>query len=183
MNWGAFWASLLGTTIPAFVVSLLMLYLNHRTNRSIEQYKSARARDLSDHQIWHEKRIASLLAIHDAFRRYLDFLRRALYVSPRKGLDVTPMHDFFNSIEEHLVYLNDDLRRTVVEYQAELLQFWNWTVTLRTDDDPECWKQVQKRLDFEIPGYLEKLRQVINSYADPGYSTGDRGRGVESKKN
>lgn len=182
MNWNAFLAALLGTTIPAFLVSLLMLYLNHRTNRSIEQYKSASARDLSDHQIWHEKRIASLLAIHDSFRKYLNFLRKSLYVSPPTGLDVTPMHDFSNSIEEHLVYLNDDLRRTVVGYQGELLQFWNWTVTLRDDNDPECWKQVQNRLDYEIPGYLDKLRQFINSYADPGYSTDDPGQAMESKK-
>lgn len=173
MNWDAFWAALWGTTIPAFLVSLLMLYLNHRTNRSIEQYKSVSARDLSDHQLWHEKRITSLLAIHESFRKYLDFLRRALYVGPPEGLDVTPMHDFFNSSEEHLVYLNDDLRRTVIQNQGELIEFWNWTFSLRGDDDPECWKQVQQRLDVEIPAYLEKLRQIINSYADPSYSTND----------
>ena len=82
------------------------------------------------------------------------------------------MHDFYNSIQEHLVYLNDDLRETVLKYQGELLQFWNWTVTLRSDEDPEIWEQVKKRLDFEIPQYLEKLRRDINAYADPKYPKG-----------
>jgi hypothetical protein len=182
MNWDAFWSGLLGTTIPATLASVLMLYLNHRTNRSIEEYKSASARDLSDHKLWHEKRIASLLAIHDAFRQCLDWLRRSLYVSPPKGLDVTPLHDFFNSIQEHLVYLNDDLRETILKYQGELLQFWNWTVTLRPDEDPEVWKQVQKRLDFEIPQYLEKLRQDINAYADPKYPKGILRDSVKGKR-
>jgi len=170
MNWNVFWSGLLGTTIPAFLVSLFMLYLNHRTNRAMEQYKSASSRDLSDHALWHERRVASLLAIHDAFRQCLDFLRRELYVAPSKGLDMTPLHDFFNSIQENLVYLNDDLRQTILNYQRELLQFWNWTMTLRVDDGSDGWKQVQKRLDFEMPAYLEKLRQVINTYADPTYS-------------
>ena len=169
MNWNAFWSGLLGTTIPALLASLLMLYLNHRTNRAIEQYKSATARDLADHTLWQEKRVASLLEIHDAFRKCLDFLRRELYVAPPKGLDVTPLHDFFDSIQQNLVYLNDDLQRTILNYQGELLQFWNWTVTLRGDCGTDGWKQVQKRLDFEIPEYLEKLRQVINAYADPTY--------------
>jgi hypothetical protein len=182
MNWDAFWSGLLGTTIPATLVSILMLYLNHRTNRSLEEYKSAIAKDLSDHKLWHEKRIASLLAIHDAFRQCLDWLRRSLYASPPKGLDVTPLHVFFNSIQEHLVYLNDDLRETILKYQADLLQFWNWTVRLVSDGDPESWKKVQNRLDFEVPQYLEKLRQVINTYADPKYSNRTQGFSAKDKK-
>jgi hypothetical protein len=172
MNWNAFWSGLLGTTIPATLVSILMLYLNHRTRRAIEKFKSESARELSDHKLWHDKRIASLVAIHEAFRRYLDWLRRSLYVRPLKGLDVTPMHDFRDAIQEQLVYLNDDLRDTVLKYEYELLQFWNWTVALRSD--PESWNQVQKRLDYEIPHYLELLRQRINAYADPNYPKGIR---------
>jgi hypothetical protein len=161
---------------------MLMLYLNHRTRRAIEKYKSESARELSDHKLWHEKRIGSLLAIHEAFRRFLDWLRRSLYVAPPKRLDVTPLHDFFNSIQEHLVYLNDDLRETVLNYQGELLQFWNWTATLRSDEDPEIWKQVQKRLDFEIPQYLEKLRRDINAYADPNFPMGIQKEPVKGER-
>jgi hypothetical protein len=95
---------------------------------------------------------------------------------------VTPLHDFFNSIQEHLVYLNDDLRETVLKYQGELLQFWNSTVTLGSDKDPEVWKQVQKRLDFEIPQYLEKLRQDINAYADPKYPKGIQKDSMKDKR-
>ena len=169
MNWDAFWSGLLGTTIPAILLSVLMLYLNHRTNRSIEEYKSGRARELSDHKLWHEKRISSLISIHDAFRKYIAWLRNSLYVSQPKGLDLTPLHDFVDSIQEQLVYLNDDLRQTILKHQRELLQFRNWSVSLSTDEDPEVWKQVQKRLDFEIPQYLERLRQDIDACADPKY--------------
>ena len=169
MNVEAFWSGFLGTTIPASLGSALMLYLNFRTNRAIEKYKSEGAKELSDHKLWHEKRIASLLEIHEAFRQYLDWLRRFLYPFPHRGGDVTPLHDFFNSIQEHLVYLNDDLRQTVLKYQGELLVFWNWTMTISAKEDPEAWKEVQNRLDFEIPQYLEKLRRDINAYADPKY--------------
>lgn len=171
MNWDAFWSGLLGTTIPAALVSALMLYLNHRTNRAIEKYKSDSAKQLSDHKLWHEKRIAALLTIHDSFQQFLDWLRRSLYCSPPEGLDVTPLHDFFDSIEKHLVYLNDDLQKTIMNYKGELLQFWNWTVTLRSDKTPDNWKQVQERLDYEIPHYLEKLRKEINAYADPSFNS------------
>jgi hypothetical protein len=181
MNWNSFWSSLLGTTIPAFCVSLLMLYLSQRARRALEQYKIEMAHRLSEHtslleqqtkmfSLWHEKRIVSLLEIYEAFRTHLDWLRRSLYFEPPKSLDVTPMHDFYDAIQEHLVYLNDDLRRKILQYQGELLEFWNWTVSIRSDSERESWNEVRRRLDVEIPGYLEKLRRDINQFADPHYN-------------
>ena len=169
MNWNSFWSSLIGTTIPALAVSIFMLYLTHRTNQALEHYRKGIEQDLSDHQLWHEKRVAALLAIYDEFVKYLDFLRRELYVKPSKGFDVTPQHNFFNAIQINLVYFNDELRQKILKYQEEILDFWNWTAELRASKNTEDWKEVQRRLDYEMPRYLEKLRKDINEYSDPVY--------------
>ena len=89
MDWNAFWSGLFGTTIPAFVVSLITLYLNHRTNKALERHRNALAERLSVLEselrkraemfsVWHQKRVNALVEIYEAFRLYLDFLRRAL---------------------------------------------------------------------------------------------------------
>jgi len=181
MDWNAFWSGLLGTTVPALVVSVLLLVLNHRTNRALEKYRAEMAEELSRTQsflaqrskmltFWHEKRVASLLEIYEAFRQYLDFLRRALFIKPHKGVDVSPQHDFCNSIQKHLVFFDDALRQKVLSYQNELLEFWNWSVCRLGEENDQSWDEVQRRLDYEVPLYLEKLRRDINEYADPAYT-------------
>src|ERR1700723_1322841 len=100
----AFWSALLGTTLPGLAVSLLLLWLNHRNAKALESQKTALAAQLAElqHQLatqgsqftfWHQKRVAALVEIYDAFRNYLDFLRRALYIpGSREPLD--PYFDF-----------------------------------------------------------------------------------------
>jgi len=180
MNWDAFWAGLLGTTIPAFLVAVIMLWLNHRTNKALEAHRSSLAEklsvmnnDLSKRMgmfaAWHQKRVSALIEIYEAFRTYLDFLRRALYFS-RTGMSMDPMWDFRTVIDRNLVFLDDQLQNDVLTFQSELLLFWNWAMERHSAGGQADLEAVQHRLDFEIPGYLEKLRKVINSYADPGYA-------------
>jgi hypothetical protein len=180
MNWSAFWSGLLGTAVPAFLVSLIMLYLTHRTNKAIELHRNTLAERLSVLEsalekraamfsVWHQKRVNALVEIYEAFRLYLDFLRRALYIpNTRSSLD--PMWDFRTTVDRNLVFLDDGLQRQVQQFSAELLLFWNWAHLQPRTPGPLGEDPVQKRLDFEIPTYLEKLRQVINTYADPEYS-------------
>jgi hypothetical protein len=40
MNWVAFWSGLLGTTVPGLAVSLLMLHMSSRINKSMERHKN-----------------------------------------------------------------------------------------------------------------------------------------------
>ena len=186
MDWNAFWSALLGTTIPAFVVSLVMLYLNHRTNKALERHRNALAERLSTLEselkkraemfsVWHQKRVNALVEIYEAFRLYLDFLRRALYL-PDSRMSLDPMWDFRTTVERNLVFLDDNLQRQVQQFSGELLLFWNWAHSQQRSTGPLGEDPVQRRLDYEVPTYLEKLRQVINQYADPGYPS------VESTK-
>ena len=167
MNWNAFWSSLLGTTLPGLVVSLLVLRASSRVSRSLEEYKQR----LSDNSLksvkWHEKRIESLVAIYEALRVYLAFLRRALYwENSRENLD--PMHDFDRAIEQHIVYLDDRAAERVLRYKGELLLFWNWAVTSMCQEGG-AREGVRRKLDFEIPSCLPRLRQDINEWLDPDY--------------
>jgi len=43
-------------------------------------------------------------------------------------------------------------------------------MTLRSEKNPDNWKQVQERLDYEIPHCLEKLRKEMNACADPSFN-------------
>lgn len=180
MNWNVFLSGLLGTTIPAFLVALLMLYLTHRTNKALELHRNVLAERLSIIEselrkraemfsVWHQKRVNALVEIYEAFMLYLDFLRRALYI-PDTRTNLDPMWDFRTTVERNLVFLDDDLQSQVQEFSGELLQFWNWAHQQKRTPGPLGEDPVQKRLDYEIPTYLEKLRQVINRYADPGYA-------------
>lgn len=123
--------------------------------------------------VWHQKRIEALVAIYEAFRAYLDFLRRALYI-PETGLSLDPMWDLRKTVEKNMVYLNEALLRDIQRFSGELLEFWNWAYDQARPGGIDDADLVQKRLDYEIPGYLEKLRQVINSYADPHFRIEDR---------
>jgi len=151
-----------------------LLWLNNRSTRSLENYKTELARSLAQLQhtnaqatLWHERRVSALVEIYDAFRLYLDFLRRALYV-PRSRVSLDPYHDFRRTLDKNLLYLDDDLQSFVTQLQGELLLFWNWAHgQVRkegiTDD------AVQQKLDYEVPLVLERLRQRVNLYADPRY--------------
>lgn len=180
IEWTTFLSALAGTAIPAFLASLVMLYLAHRTNRALEQHKSALAERLSILEndlgtkagmfsMWHQKRIDALAAIYEAFRLYLDFLRRALYI-PGQGISLDSMWDFRTTVEQNMVYLNDSLQDDIQKLSCELLAFWNWAHQQDRPGGIDDADLVQKRLDFEIPGYLEKLRKIINSYADPSFA-------------
>ena len=183
MDWNAFWSGLFGTTIPAFVVSLIMLYLNHRTNKALERHRNALAERLSVLEselrkraemfsVWHQKRVNALVEIYEAFRLYLDFLRRALYI-PDSRTSLDPYWDFRTTVERNLVFLDDNLQQQVEQFSGELLLFWNWAHMQQRPPGPLGEDPVQKRLDYEIPTYLAKLRQIINWYADPAYASAE----------
>lgn len=172
-------SALIGTTIPGLVVSLILLFLNHKNNKSIEKYKAEIAKSVSEIQhdlsiqnsqlsVWHEKRVNALVEIYDAFRLYLDFLRRALYVpESRESLD--GMWDFRKTIDKNMVFLNDDLQQMIENHSVNLLQFWNWAQSQERGKGI-TGDSVQKKLDYEIPAILEQLRVEINKYTDPIYS-------------
>ena len=171
-------SALIGTTIPGLVVSIILLLLNHKNNKAIEKYKAEIAKSVSEIQhdlsiqnsqlsVWHEKRVNALIEIYDAFRLYLDFLRRALYVpDSRENLD--GMWDFRKAIDKNLVFLNDDLQQMVENHSVNLLKFWNWAQSQERGKG-NIGDSVQQKLDYEIPAILEELRVEINKYTDPKY--------------
>jgi hypothetical protein len=169
IDWTAFWSGLLGTTVPGLVVSLLLLWLTRKFNRSLETLKSDLQRDVLKSSKWHEKRVEASVAIYIAFRKYLDFLRLALYWEHEGRRDLTPMNAFHDAIEDNLVYLDDTLAEKVMQYRGELLAFWGDSAG-KIASDP-----VRKKLDYEIPAYLHRLRADINESMDPSYK---RSKGV-----
>ena len=178
IDWSAFVSALLGTTIPGLVVSVLLLWLNNRSSKSIETYKNELSSRLTEVQhvlakegtrskLWHERRVEALVEIYGAFASYLRFLRKMLYVPGTRG-SMDPYFEFRETLDKNLLFLDDDLGKFINTQSGELLLFWNWAMSQKrepgiTDDE------VQKRLDFEIPGVLERLRVKINEYADPDY--------------
>ena len=101
------------------------------------------------------------MELYGAFYAYLDFLRRHLYFE-QKGGDVTPMHDFRRACDSLSVFLTDDLKAKVDQYAGELFKFWNWAVQNRKTEQEE----IRRRLDYEIPGYLDSLRVDIGRYLE-----------------
>jgi hypothetical protein len=176
----AFLSALLGTTIPGLFVSILLLWLNYRSSKSIESHKTELSRRLAEVQhvlakegeksnLWHERRVNALIDIYIAFTSYLDFLRRALYIAG-SAVNLDPAWEFRRVLDKNLLFLDDDLRTFINSLHVELLLFWNWAHSQKrepgiTDDD------VQMRLDHEIPLVLERLRVRVNQYADPDYRT------------
>lgn len=162
MSLTVFGAALLGA-VPGILASIVSVYLSRGMNKSIERLKSDLERDSVKFSKWQDKRVEASVAVYVAFRRYLDFLRQALYLK-HDGVDVTPMHDFRNSVEDNIVYLEDGLAEKVLRYQGELLLFWNSSV-LQVGTD-----EVRRKLDHEIPTYLMRLRGDINESMDPHYT-------------
>lgn len=175
MDWTSFWIGL-AATAPTLVVSLVVLYFTHRSNKAAESYRTALAERLSILEselqtragmfsAWHQKRLDALVEIYQAVRLYLDFLRKALYI-PGSRVSLDPMWDFRRTLDTNLVYLDSSLQFEVQRISGELLLFWNWARG-QSRGEGVSDDTVQKRLDFEMPGYLERLRKIINSYADP----------------
>jgi hypothetical protein len=76
------------------------------------------------------------------------------------------MWDFREALEKNMVYLNESLQCDVQKLSGELLEFWNWAHHQPRPGGFDDADGVQHRLDYEIPGYLDKLRQIISSYAN-----------------
>ena len=111
-DWSTFLSALLGTTIPGLLVSILLLWLNNRSSKSIESHKSELSRQLTEVQhilakegakskLWHERKVEALIEIYVAFTSYLDFLRRALYLAgSREPMD--PYFEFRRALDKNL---------------------------------------------------------------------------------
>lgn len=178
MDWESFFTGLLGSILPMLIVSIVMWKLNQKTDQALESNKVELSKKLTILEkelgkraemfsVWHQKRLNALIEIYQAFREYLNFLRRQLYLpSNRESMD--PYLKYRNTLDENLVYLNDELQLQIQQYSGELLLFWNWAHEQEREGKISDEDEVQRRLDYEIPTYLEKLRKVINKYAEPG---------------
>lgn len=110
------------------------------------------------------------MEIYGAFVSYLRFLRRQLYVAGTSRESMDPYFEFRETLDKNLLFLDDDLNKFVIGLSGELLAFWNWG--MRQNREPGINSdEVQRRLDFEIPQILERLRIRVNQYADPDYTT------------
>lgn len=170
------WAQVVGKVPPelisTFVVSALMLILNYRISRRLERYKIDLALQVANERArleesvlrrssWYDRRAIALIDLYGAFYAYLDFLRLHLYFD-RQGRDITPVQDFRRACDSLSVFLTDDLKRRVDKYCGELLEFWSWSVENRESEQEE----IRRRLDHEIPQYLERLRVDISRYLE-----------------
>jgi hypothetical protein len=174
----AFISGLLGNTIPGLLVAVLLLWLNNRSSKSIESYKNELSGRLSEVQhtltkesakskLWHERRVEALIEIYGAFTSYLHFLRQALYL-PESKVPMDPYFEFRETLDENLLFLDDELGQFIITLSGELLLFWNWAH--RQKREPGITNdEVQRRLDNDIPAVLERLRVRVNEYADPDY--------------
>jgi hypothetical protein len=165
MNWGAFWAGLLGTTIPGVIASLVVWHFTRRANVALEMIKTELAQDTVRFSKWHERRIDACVAIYSAFGEYLDFLRKALYWEESKA-SMNGMHDFNRVVERQLIFLDDQLAEKILTYKGELFLFWNDTMLGKRVASEET----RRKLDYEIPAYLPRLRRDINRTLDPRYT-------------
>jgi hypothetical protein len=170
------WSQLVEQAGPAavstLVVSALMLFLNHRASLRLESYKTELERQLANERarleeialrrsVWYEKRSVALVDLYGAFYKYLDFLRLHFYFG-NNGRDVSAVHEFRKTCDTLSIFLTDELKKSVDGYAFELLQFWNWAQENRETEQDE----IRRRLDFEIPRYLELLRIDIGRYLE-----------------
>ena len=173
LDWQTFWSSLLGTTVPGLIVSILMLVLHTRSTRNIESHKASLAQQLADLQhrysrsmILHQKRVDALIAIYHAFQSYMDFFRKTLYIRV-SGACMDPMHEFNNTVDTNLIYLSEEQAEFVNMKREFLLEFWNWSFTQERYNCIDSRDMVQNRLDFEIPKVLDDIRRQFRIYIDP----------------
>lgn len=147
--------------MPAILVSAVMLFLTHRTNKRLELLRAELQKHGQISILQHKSEIEALEEIYDAFCEYLDFLRRKLYFSP-SPISMDPMWDFNKAIQKNLVRIRPSSREAVQRYQFELLEFWNWALGQPRSESLNEETELRRRLDFEIPSYLEKLRGLID---------------------
>lgn len=107
-----------------------------------------------------------MLSLYEAFRDHLRFLRMIYYFDAPVTHDLTPIHDFHDAIEKNLVYLDEELRQRIITYRGELVEFWNWAQRQRGSSNPENLLEVRRRLDYEIPEYLARLRKDIDELTE-----------------
>lgn len=180
IDWSAFVSALIGTTIPGLVVSIYLLWLNYRSSKSIENHKKELTKQIAEvqhllgkertkYRFWHEQRVTALVEIYGAFVTYLRFIRRQLYVAGASGRSMDPYFEFQETLDKNLLFLDDDLNKFIIGLSGELLQFWNWAMEQRREPGITN-DEVKRRLDFEIPQVLERLRVRVNLYADPDYT-------------
>lgn len=172
MNWQAIWSGVVGTAIPAVIVSLIRFWFNRSINRSIEKLKSDLQRDIVTFTKWHDKRIEACVIVYEAFAKYLDFLRSALYV-PGLGNNMDPMHAFAKIFDMQALYLGQDLEYKIRIYQEELLIFWNESLKSIARNGEGGRAEIKHRLDYSIPQYLVKLRADINELLGPKSRAGE----------
>src|SRR5258708_3088532 len=141
------------------------IYLTLRVNKSLERIKSDLQRDVFKFSKWHEKRVEAVIAIYQAFETYLDFLRLHLYWEGARG-PIDQIHDFPREIRKQIIFLDDELAEQVLLFQSELHAFWNDVV----GGSKIASEETRKRLDYEIPAYLPRLRRAINKSMDPHYT-------------
>jgi hypothetical protein len=161
MDWTAFWSAMVGA-IPATLISMFSLLVQTRSAQALELVKTQLQQDVFKFSKWHERRVDALLKIFEAFVDYLDFMRRKLYFENNKE-SLDPMHEFNDTVERQLVYLDDTMAEKVLRYRGELLIFWNSSILNVASEE------VRHRLDYEIPVMLRKLREDINRFADPNF--------------
>jgi hypothetical protein len=138
------------------------IYLTLRVNKSLERLKSDLQQDVFKFSKWHERRVEAVIVIYQAFETYLDFLRKHLYWD-WKGKEeqagpIDQIHDFPRAIQRQIMFLDDELAETVLQFQAELQAVWNDVV----GNNKMASEETRKRLDYEIPAYLPRLRRAIN---------------------
>jgi hypothetical protein len=158
-----FWSSVAGAALPSLAVGVAIWALTSRTNRSLARYQAQLSRDSEATRIWQSHRVEALIEVYDAFRQHLDFLRRFFYWPETDSKDVTPLHEFHKRLEKVLVFFDEDAAAEIRVVQGELLTFWNWAI--ERISQPETLQEVRHRLDFDIPGYLDRIRQFVNREA------------------
>ena len=173
MHWSTVLSALLGSTIPAVVGSVVMLRLKKRIDESLEYLKRDFQEHLTKFTKWHEKRVTALETIYQAFCKYLDFLRCTLYIKDgNRCLD--PMHDFSNTLEQQMLYLDDSMAQKISQYQGELMLFWNSSLRSLSAEGESARENIRRQLDFEIPAYLPRIQGDINEFLDPNYKSHDK---------
>jgi hypothetical protein len=173
MHWSTIISAILVSMIPAVVGSVVMLQLKRRIDEALEYVKRDFQEHLTKFTKWHEKRVYALEEIYQAFCKYLDFLRRTLYIKDGNNC-LDPMHDFRNTLEQQMLYLDDSMAQKISQYQGELLLFWNAALKSLSAEGESARENIRHQLDFEIPAYLLRLQEDINQFLDPNYKGHDK---------
>ncbi len=164
---GSAWVSVMAAILGSWGGAFISL----RATRRTERQRASIQRDAERFARWHEKRLQSLEVIYQAFREYLDFLRRELYWPSNESLD--PLHKFHRTIERELMFHDDKMARKIRQYDAVLMVFRSTSVLALCRDGEQAREGIRCRLDSDIPQHLERLRKNINEFADPTYRPED----------